>query len=573
MPPPHEKRSFRLSVQYRFRPRAEHIFTAVFVPLLVMGLVLGALGGCGGGYGLGPVHTGTRPALPPATAPPPPVSVPRVQPPSADTAKLATLQVRLRYAAEQGALHLHAAQPLTLRAGDQTLTVPAGDVQLRAEQVQPAQTRVHVFPKTFEPEQARELEEYLQFWRERGYAPRVEVFGKRLITNTGRHVDNRLLWVSVAQVPTQAEAAQVVRRISETEQVWAWTREEEIAQGRAQIHVSAGGRTYPPLPAPITLESSAPVAMRGIDSGFWREARGDSLAPTPLQLQINAEGKLALYGNQPVEHYLRGVLPAEMPASWPAHALEAQAVAARSEVLANLAGKHRLEGFDFCALEHCRAYRGLAGHMPSTDAALVKTAGEVLVNRGRVVPTVFSSNCGGWTENNESVWSGPPNGALRAAGDFPGDARPAQIGNISQWLNSRPPAFCAEDATGFRWVRRHSAAELSAMVNKYHRVGTVRSIELGPRGAGGRLQSVRVIGSQGTQTIERELNIRLAFGSLPSAVFTVESGGGQFTFRGAGRGHGVGMCQHGARGMAARGYGHEAILHQYFAGVAIERLD
>jgi stage II sporulation protein D len=286
--------------------------------------------------------------------------------------------------------------------------------------------------------------------------------------------------------------------------------------------------------------------------------------------------------SSPLEDYLKGVLPSEMPASWPAPALGAQALAARSEVLANWGVKHKLEGFEYCAAEHCRAYGGHGGRHPAADAAVDATAGQVLARGGAVIPTVFSSNCGGWSENNENVWSSPPNPALRGLGDFPAGVNPAPRGplayGLSSWLWKPVPAYCSADASNFRWTRTYSAAELNAHVAKHHNVGAVRDIKLGERGVSGRLKSVEIIGTRGKVTVLKELPIRQAFGGLPSAMFILDikrgpNGPVQFVFRGGGRGHGVGLCQHGARGMAARGMQAAQIVGHYFQGATVTRLD
>jgi SpoIID/LytB domain protein len=101
---------------------------------------------------------------------------------------------------------------------------------------------------------------------------------------------------------------------------------------------------------------------------------------------------------------------------------------------------------------------------------------------------------------------------------------------------------------------------------------------LGERGVSGRLKSVRIRGSTATQSIQKELPIRRAFGDLPSAFFVVNksqtaNGTALFTFTGGGRGHGVGLCQYGARGMALDGSTYREILRHYYHGASIARVD
>jgi SpoIID/LytB domain protein len=114
------------------------------------------------------------------------------------------------------------------------------------------------------------------------------------------------------------------------------------------------------------------------------------------------------------------------------------------------------------------------------------------------------------------------------------------------------------------------------MMGKRYGVGSIKQIELGERGVSGRLKWIRIHGTADTVTIKKELPIRRALGGLPSAMFDLSVSGDAprrtFTIRGAGRGHGVGLCQYGANGMAIKGYKYPQILHHYFTNVTIERV-
>jgi SpoIID/LytB domain protein len=121
-------------------------------------------------------------------------------------------------------------------------------------------------------------------------------------------------------------------------------------------------------------------------------------------------------------------------------------------------------------------------------------------------------------------------------------------------------------------------AELAQSLNKQYNIGRIVSIELGDRGPGGRLQWVRIKGTSKTEVIRKELNIRRAFGGLPSALCIMDTerapdGSRKFIFRGGGRGHGVGLCQHGTRGMVAQGSSYRDVLAHYFTGTTLERLE
>jgi len=458
--------------------------------------------------------------------------------------------------------------------------LPAGQWTITADAVRPTTLRFHVFVKTFKPAETDAAQAYLDQWRAKGYEPRLVTFGKRFRTAAAR-LDNRVLWVSLAGFATEAQAMALKARL-ETEAVWAWIRPEAVAPGAATLTVRDGaGKVLATGPAPLRLAGAGPIGVRTPDARRREEGPGFRLYAGQLEVAVGPDGRLDVCETLPLEDYLSGVLPAEMPALWPIEALKAQAVAARSSVVADLAGKHHLEGFDFCASEHCRAYAGHGGRHPNTDRATAVTAGLVLEAGGRVAPAVFSANCGGWTENNETVWAAPADPVLRGKADFPLDKRPAgpdavAVG-LDRWLRTKPPAFCSADAKNFRWTRRFTAAELTRVINHRHDVGAVRRIELGDRGASGRLKWIRVVGTQNTVTIHKDLPIRLAIGGLYSAMFMLKmekarGGAPTFVFIGGGRGHGVGLCQHGARAMARAGVPYEEILQHYFTGVTFAKI-
>lgn len=486
----------------------------------------------------------------------------------------ASVLVRMRYASDPSTITIRATAQVSVQSGSGESLLLPGVYTFHLEEVRPPRVQWHVFPKTFEPSQSQERDAYTEGWRAQGYAPENRTFGRRFERSEGTVFDNRIEWVSLARCATEAEAAALKKRL-ELQQVWAWIRPEPLDSKFGMVRITgADGKSVARLALPVKIQSAAPLAAVGVDSGYWKERRGDLLLGSALSLEVGMTGALELRGEEPLEQYLRSVLPAEMPASWPAEALHAQAVCARSEVLANLAGKHDLEGFDFCTLEHCRAYTGLAGHTPATDAAVDGTAGEVLVHAQKITPTVFASNCGGWTENNENVWSGPANAVLRGRVDALKESSITPQKSLSQWLKTESSAYCRHDESGFRWVKKVPLADIAAQISKTQKVGRIKSIEPLQRGVSGRLRRVRIDGSAGSVTIEKELEIRRIFGGLPSALCTIsmDAASGVVTFRGAGRGHGVGLCQHGTRGMAAAGKSHREILTHYFSGATVESM-
>lgn len=489
----------------------------------------------------------------------------------------ARAEARIRYAVLKNAVTIRTTSDCILESGGRRYRLAAGEWTFEASELHSAVLRYHVFPKTFQPGEEQERDAYLASWRARGYTPEIEVFGRLFECGTGKRFDNREYWISLARFDNEQEAGALIQKLK-AEPVWAWVRPERTRAGTCAFTVRGQGkRSTDKLPAPLLLQCDSPVEVVDVSCGFWKANKANRLFQAPLTIEVGSEGDLEVYGNLSVETYLRGVIPAEMPASWPLEALKAQAVVARSEIYASLAGKYRMEGFDFTALESCRAYTGLGGHTPRTDEAVAATAGMALVHGGTFVNAVFSSCCGGWTENNENIWSGPPDPMLRGLSDLRGkNSTVSPSADLRNWLSTSPDAWCSGDTEGFRWRRRYTVRELSDLVNRSYNVGTIKSIRTGARGVSGRLKSITITGSAGSVTLDKELAIRQAFGGLPSAMVIIESTASGdaptgYTFRGGGRGHGVGMCQHGARGMASAGRGFETIVARYFQGAALER--
>jgi SpoIID/LytB domain protein len=153
----------------------------------------------------------------------------------------------------------------------------------------------------------------------------------------------------------------------------------------------------------------------------------------------------------PLEELLRGLVPSEMPASAPPEALRAQAVTARSNVLAQVGTRHLADPWSICSDVHCQAYRGEAAHVASTDAAVRATRGEAIVDAatGRIVDGVYSAMCGGHGEDNEAVWGGTPNPSLRGRPDLGAADAASWAGGLARedrvaaFLAAAPPAWCA----------------------------------------------------------------------------------------------------------------------------------
>ncbi|HEX8113111.1 MAG TPA: SpoIID/LytB domain-containing protein, partial [Kofleriaceae bacterium] len=280
---------------------------------------------------------------------------------------------------------------------------------------------------------------------------------------------------------------------------------------------------------------------------------------------------------------LAGLVPAEMYPDAPAAALEAQAIAARTELLQKIGRRNLTDPFLLCSSQQCQVYAGAGKEDARTTRAIEATRGIVLLrDGGGLVDVRYSASCGGHGEDNDAIWGGDPDPSLRGrvdrAGGSGGSGAMTRItdGNIGAFLDGERDAWCNQPRLGkgkFRWTETVSAGDLTARIATEHpEVGRVQRLIARQRGASGRIGVLAIEGDQGRVEIAGDLHIRRLLGGLKSTLFEVHREGDAFVFRGAGFGHGVGMCQMGAIGMASAGRSHAQILAHYFRGTHLHRL-
>ena len=192
------------------------------------------------------------------------------------------------------------------------------------------------------------------------------------------------------------------------------------------------------------------------------------------------------------ETYLRGVVPAEMPSSWPSAALQAQAIIARSYAARRL---HPDTGsYDIGDDSRTQVYRGTLAERSTTNAAIAATSGVVLKSGSSIANTLYHSTAGGATENNENVF-------VSATG-----ALVATPVSYLRGSSDRDPVGAPYDAAApyATWrTATYTVAQLSSWFGSDSRtkVGTLTSLDLSDRGVSGRLISVTLVGTAGTKKV------------------------------------------------------------------------
>jgi stage II sporulation protein D len=252
-----------------------------------------------------------------------------------------------------------------------------------------------------------------------------------------------------------------------------------------------------------------------------------------------------------LEDYLYGVLPREVGADWPIESLKAQAVVSRTYVLANIR-RATGKGYDVTNDVYSQVYGGLKDEHPETNEAVRATRNEILIDpEGQPVLTFFHSSCGGRTDNAHLVWQ--------------------ELKNPPDYLDGVKDPYCREDPFN-HWTYQISAENLQRRLRrKGYRVGLPTKISAARTSPSGRTSVFLVESSRGRMQIPGN-SFRLAIGpeQLRSTFLTeMKRKGKSFYFEGQGWGHGVGMCQWGARGRAQEGHSYTKIIEAYYPGVRL----
>ena len=350
-----------------------------------------------------------------------------------------------------------------------------------------------------------------------------------------------------------------------------------------------------------------------IGIGFHWERKEEQTFSGQLKFIVE-DGLVRAINILPVEDYLTSVISSEMKPTASREFLRAHAVISRSWVLAQLRSpyhkadiakpitndhilnriikwydhdQHTL--FDVCADDHCQRYQGRTRIISAAAQAAVKdTFGQTLVSEGHLCDARFSKCCGGITEQFETCWQDehkPYLVALRDSSINEGALPDLTVEeNARQWILSDPKSFCnsadgnilSESLNGYdletpdfyRWTVEYTTTQISDIFRRKSGLDIGDIVDFRPikRGPSGRIFELEIEGTKSTVTIGKELEIRrtLSESHLFSSAFVIEKTQEGFILKGAGWGHGVGLCQIGAAVMAAKGYTYREILQHYY---------
>lgn len=435
-------------------------------------------------------------------------------------------------------------------------------------------------------------------WKARGLAVRTLGTGTNY-SLAGRGFDTRVTLLCLDEaLPTDAlaeqKAAELERQFSVDLSVHTVVAEPPtamlVAKGQGGTEVRA---------ADVLWFEAAGKGVLHV-SGSGKAGKKDLDLPGRVYVVPGGHGGLEVVNEAELERILEGVVASEIFHSAPEAALRAQAVAARTDMLAKVGTRHSTDPFAICSEVHCQAYTGMGKVSPRIAQAVKDTRGLVMVDaEGHLVDAYYHAVSGGHTENNENAWPGRPQPALRGRADLVTGAKDwfaqdlAKNGavtdaSVAAMLADKDASWAA--ASGLngeaeRWTTEKTAQELQKSLQTVGVDKPVLAIRVTRRGVSGRATEVVLdLHGGGTVTLQGELRIRKALGGsagpkgLRSSLFVVKAGpmqGGvpqKWTFTGAGFGHGVGMDQTGAVGRAKAGQDFRAILGHYYNEPKLERL-
>lgn len=473
--------------------------------------------------------------------------------------------------------------PVLLPGGIGGAEIRAGDsIRITVEDGVPGRVGERLVVAHLGPKNQTAVADALATWRRRGFSPRAETVGA-VFGISGQVIDTRETLVTLEPL---SDVAALSRRYG----IKVGVHRTLVRRPRGTI-VAQSGATVVRNPSVLWLRPASDkgtLTVAGIDigGGGATEARKSASRRYhgSLYVTVGTDGKLAVVNAVASDQLLDGLVPAEMYPSADPAALAAQAIAARTNLLAKLGHRHTADPFLLCASQHCQVYAGAGRETAATNRAVSATRGQVLVGPGgALIDARYCAACGGHTESNAEVWPEPPDPVLQGRFDAPGGTfAPVAPDSVARFLaTGGDDAYCARSplAPGrFRWTAKVKAAAIAKrLLARGIDVGHIISLEARRRGVSGRITDLAIHGDGGDTRIRGELSIRRTLGGLKSSLFVarpIREGGRVigFSLRGGGFGHGVGMCQLGAMAMARAGLNTAKILANYYHRATVTRL-
>lgn len=323
------------------------------------------------------------------------------------------------------------------------------------------------------------------------------------------------------------------------------------------VEVTIMGKSYGITMGPVRIQPASPLnvfAIAAPKASYTKYMGILEAIPSPSGTTLYMVNEL------PLEYYVRGVIPVEVPASFKPEAQKALVLAIRTYAVRSTK-RHEITGFSLCDSVDCQGFSGSGRESAWVDALLSQTMGQVITYDNEPIYSLYSTDCGGATQCNEDAGiSSKPWPFLRSMKD-----------------SDEAAEFCAESPNHV-WTKLLTPADLTKAFARYQtmKLGAFKTMEFTAYDISGRVKSVKLTFEKGESRITGP-RFREIFGMsvIKSTMMILTANpDGSYLINGKGYGHGIGMCASGANGMAKAHpeYTYRDILNRYYTGIEIKMM-